>query len=158
MQNRGQHDFFTETIRLKTGEINISPLDLNIEQNRIEVQYKPTLQVSTPVMNRQGMKRSIAILNVYGQVMLESLAQTVRDVADPLPALNSDGYFLGGPRVADEWGFMFKRTDLSLAVGREESALAKRRENQAQSACFHSCRLCDPKPYPQQLIGVGFPR
>lgn len=102
LQNKCQHDIFTETIRLKTGEISISPLDLNIEQNWIEVQYKPTSRISTSNMNRQGMKRRVVFLNVYFQVMLDSLTHAAPDRADPLPALNGDGYICRNPKAADE--------------------------------------------------------
>ena len=116
LQNKGRRYFFTDAFKLKSGEIFVSPLDLNVEQDKIEVPYKPMLRVATPVTNSQGVKRGIVILNFNGQVMLDSFAAAAPTAADHTMLLNNEGYWLKSPKTADEWGFMFKRTDLSLAA------------------------------------------
>jgi diguanylate cyclase (GGDEF)-like protein/PAS domain S-box-containing protein len=115
LQNKGQRYFFTDTFKLNLGEIFISPLDLNIEQNKIEIPYKPMLRIATPVANQQGVKRGIVILNFFGRVMLDSFAKATASITDHAMILNSQGYWLKSPKTADEWGFMFKRSDLSMA-------------------------------------------
>lgn len=63
LQNKGQRYYFTDTIKLNPGEVFVSPLDLNIEQNKIEVPFKPMLRIATSVFDQQGNKRGIVILN-----------------------------------------------------------------------------------------------
>jgi PAS domain S-box-containing protein len=116
LQNKGQRYFFTDTIKLKAGEIFVSPLDLNIEQDKIEVPHKPMIRAATPLVDSRGAKRGILILNYYGRVMLDSFAETTRDIADHVMVVNGDGYWLKSPKTDEEWGFMFKRTDLMLAA------------------------------------------
>jgi diguanylate cyclase (GGDEF)-like protein/PAS domain S-box-containing protein len=114
LQNKGKRYFFTDTMRLAPGETFVSPLDLNIENDRIEVPYKPMIRVGTPVVDAAGAKRGIVILNYHGRDLLQVFAEETAEVADHIMLVNREGYFLKSPRTDDEWGFMFKRADLSL--------------------------------------------
>ncbi|MDH4284611.1 MAG: ATP-binding protein, partial [Gallionellaceae bacterium] len=116
LQNKGKRYFFTDTIKLNPGEIFVSPLDLNVEQNKIEMPYKPMLRVATPVADRQGRKRGIVILNYYGNNMLQAFASGAAGSQGQGMVVNSDGYWLKSRNPADEWGFMFKRPDISMAA------------------------------------------
>ncbi len=116
LQDKSQRYFFTDTIRLNPGEVFISPLDLNIEQNRIEVPYKPMVRIATPISDRQGNKRGIVILNYHGKDLLQAFANETASISDHSMVINSEGYWLKSPRPADEWGFMFKRPEQSMAV------------------------------------------
>ena len=115
LQNKGQRYFFTDTFKLNPGEIFISPLDLNVEQDRIEIPYKPMLRLATPVTDQNGVKRGIVIMNYFGRVMLDSFAAQTGNIIDHAMLLNSEGYWLKSSKTSDEWGFMFKRSDLTLA-------------------------------------------
>lgn len=115
LQNKGSRYFFSDAFKLQPSEVFISPLDLNIEQNKIEIPYKPMIRVATPVLDDQGKKRGIVILNYYGREMLQAFATATAGAADHIMMVNGDGYWLKSPNSDDEWGFMFKRPDLSLA-------------------------------------------
>ncbi len=117
LQDKSKRYFFTDTIKLKAGEVFISPLDLNIEHNEIERPFKPMLRLATPVFDSQGKKRGIVILNFYGQILLDAFARGTANIVDHAMVLNAEGYWLKSPKVEDEWGFMFKKSELSLAVG-----------------------------------------
>jgi len=116
LQNKSQRYYFIDSFRLEPGEIYVSPLDLNIEQDKIEVPYKPMLRLATPVADSRGAKRGIVIINCYGGMMLDSFAGAATDIADHAMMVNSEGYWLRSPKAGDEWGFMFNRPDLSLAA------------------------------------------
>lgn len=45
LQDKSKRYFFTDTIKLKADEVFISPLDLNIEHNEIEMPFKPMLRL-----------------------------------------------------------------------------------------------------------------
>ncbi|MFZ1829081.1 MAG: ATP-binding protein, partial [Candidatus Competibacteraceae bacterium] len=115
LQNKGKRYFFTDSFKLAPGEIFISPLDLNVEQNVVEVPYKPMLRFATPVSDAQGVKRGIVIINYYGKEILSAFAQASSAMGDRAMLLNREGYWLKGPKAEDEWGFMFKKPESSLA-------------------------------------------
>ncbi len=87
LQNKGQRYFFTDTMELAPGEIFVSPLDLNIEHDKIEEPYKPMLRLATPVADRQGVKRGIVIINYFGSDMLQEFSQITEKVADHVMVL-----------------------------------------------------------------------
>ena len=115
LQNKGNRYFFTDSIKLAPGEIFISPLDLNIEGNAIELPHKPMLRFATPVSDAHGVKRGIVIVNYLGGELLRAFANATDDIANHAMLVNGDGYWLKSPVPADEWGFMFKKPELSLA-------------------------------------------
>lgn len=116
LQDKSQRYYFTNSIKLKFGEIFVSPLDLNIEQNKIEVPYKPIMRAAMQVADQKGNKRGIIILNYYGNDLLQSFSDATVNIADQVMLINSDGYWLYSPNQGDEWGFMFNRPELSLAA------------------------------------------
>ena len=116
LQNKNNRYYFTDTMKLNPGEMFVSPLDLNIEQDRIEIPYKPMLRVATPVADRQGKKRGVVVLNYYGNDMLQAFSNAVSGPFRQGMLVNSDGYWLKSHDPSDEWGFMFKRPELGMAA------------------------------------------
>lgn len=116
LQNKAQRYFFADSFKLQPGEVFVSPLDLNIEQNKIEEPYKPMVRLATPVADRYGNKRGIVILNYYGRDMLDAFSTATSNISKHIMVLNGEGYWLKSPNPADEWGFMFKKPELSLAA------------------------------------------
>ena len=115
LQDKGKRYYFTDSIKLSPGQIYVSPLDLNVEQDKIDVPYKPMLRIATPVADRAGNKRGIVILNYYGRELLDVFSRASITIGDHIMMLNGDGYFLKSPDRQQEWGFMLQRPDLSLA-------------------------------------------
>jgi diguanylate cyclase (GGDEF)-like protein/PAS domain S-box-containing protein len=112
LQNKGKRYFFSDAFKLNPGEIFVSPLDLNIEGNQVEVPWKPMIRMGTPVFDQKNVKRGIVLLNYYGNELLERL----RVLGEKqLWLTNADGYWLLGPDNESEWGFMFKKQELTLA-------------------------------------------
>ena len=132
LQNKGSRYFFTDAFKLQPGEVFISPLDLNIEQNKVEVPYKPMVRLATPVVDDQGKKRGIVILNYDGREMLQDFVTLTTGAADHIMVLNGEGYWLKSPKHNDEWGFMFKRPELSLAARAPEAWKKIRAEDRGQ--------------------------
>jgi len=114
LQNKGARYYFTDSIKLNPGEVFLSQLDLNVEEGKVEVPYKPTLRLATPVFDERGEKRGIVILNYRGQAVLDAFAKATAAIADHVMVVNSEGYWLKSANPDDEWGFMFTRADLRL--------------------------------------------
>jgi len=112
LQNKAGRYYFDDCFALNVGEFFVSPLDLNIEQNQIERPFKPMIRIGTPVYDDSGKKRGIVLINYLGNHALQKLHAYS---AENLQVLNRDGYWLKAAQPDDEWGFMFKVTDRSLA-------------------------------------------
>lgn len=107
LQDKGNRYYFTDTIRLPRNAIYISPFDLNIENGALERPLKPMLRIAMPVVDHQGVKQGIAILNYLGSHLLDALNDQVSGNSEATLLINADGYWLKGLKPEDEWGFMF---------------------------------------------------
>ena len=113
LQDKGQRYYFSSAMQLGRDEIYVSPLDLNIEQGRVETPFKPMLRVAQRVWDGDGNPRGIVVLNFFGSHLLDTFVAVVQSggTAFPVSLLNRDGYWLKGQHPADEWGFMFGRRE-----------------------------------------------
>ncbi len=116
LQNKGKRYYFTDTMLLNKGEVFVSPMDLNIEQGKVEVPYKPVIRFGTPLYNNEGKQLGAIILNYRADHLLGLLRKTGKATAGQTMLLNNRGYWLLAPDTDDQWGFMLPdRNDLSFA-------------------------------------------
>jgi diguanylate cyclase (GGDEF)-like protein/PAS domain S-box-containing protein len=107
LQNKAHRYYFTESIALKSGDIYISQLDLNMEYQKVEVPLKPVIRYSAPVFDADGNKDGVVILNYLAKEMLERFNDMTKRFEGEVVLLNKEGYYLVGFTKEDEWGFMF---------------------------------------------------
>ena len=91
---------------LAPDDIYISPLDLNVEQGRIETPFKPVMRFGTPIFAASGTAAGIVALNYLGQRLLDAVRRSAVPISDHLHLLEPRGYSLHGPIPNDAWGFM----------------------------------------------------
>jgi PAS domain S-box-containing protein len=111
LQNLVGSYYFTKTMRLRPGQVYISPLDLNIEHGRTEVPYKPVLRLGTSVQERSGRPRGILLVDVDGRRLLDDFTESMGNKRDHVMLVSPEGYWLVSPDSKDEWGFMFQRKE-----------------------------------------------
>ena len=116
LQNVSGSYYFINAMRLKPGQVFISPLDLNVENGKVEAPHKPMLRLATPVQDRNGMARGILVFNVAAQSLLDSFTESLVGARDHAMLLNSSGYWLVSPNRDDAWGFMFQRRHTLASV------------------------------------------
>lgn len=109
LQDKSARYYFQQSRSLEPGGIYISPLDLNVEDGRIETPYKPVMRFVAPVDDAEGNRRGLLVLNYLGERLVDSFRRAAANIADHVQLLNDDGYWLSGPHPDDEWGFMFGR-------------------------------------------------
>jgi len=107
LQFKGNRYYCEATFALNEREIFVSPLDLNIEQNVVEIPIKPMIRFGTPVYDASGSKRGILILNYYGALLLEHLERGVPNALSEIMLLNPEGYWMTGRDADSLWGFMY---------------------------------------------------
>jgi len=109
LQNKKGRYYFDETLLLNEGGIYTSPIDLNIENNKIEEPYKPMLRIGTPAFLNEE-KVGVVILNYLAKNILDESSLDDKDVLDSfsnqVEILDSNGYWLKSS-LPRSWGMMF---------------------------------------------------
>jgi len=106
LQNKADRYYFNESIKLSEDEIYISRLDLNVENGQVEEPFKPIIRIATPIFIN-GEKRGVLIFNYLAEILLDSLDDNIGLEGEKVFLINKDGYWLKGPDLNDEWGFVF---------------------------------------------------
>ncbi len=107
LQNKKDRYYFTETVKLNQESVYVSPLDLNIEHNEIEIPYKPMIRLSTPVYDEQGNLKGIIVLNYLAEDMLKQFRELANNSQGEVILLNASGYRLSSLNPDNDWNFMF---------------------------------------------------
>ena len=108
LQDKSRRYYFQEAIRLESGQVYISPLDLNIEDGEVQQPYKPMMRFATPIFDQAGNRQGIVVLNYFGERLINHFLLAAANIADHIELLNEDGYWLSSQNPADAWGFMFE--------------------------------------------------
>ncbi|MBD9482632.1 diguanylate cyclase [Pseudomonas sp. PDM14] len=64
LQEKGHYAYVFDTLRMRPGEIRLSPIVINHEQGAHSGLGKPTLHVSTPLANEQGVIFALIVINI----------------------------------------------------------------------------------------------
>ena len=107
LQNKKERYYFTEAINLKEETVYVSPLDLNMEQGKVEIPFKPMIRLSTPVYDNDGKVRGIIVLNYLADYTLLGLRELAKNSQGEIFLLNSNGYSISSDNVENDWNFMF---------------------------------------------------
>lgn len=106
LQSKKGRYYFTDALARGRGEVFVSPMDLNMEQGRIEDPFKPMIRFGTPVYDLAGGKRGVVVLNYLGAHLLDELEEMSRLSMGRVLLVNREGFWLKGLSSEDEWGFM----------------------------------------------------
>ena len=108
LQNKEGRYYFKNSIKLNKGEIFMSDFDLNMEDKKIELPYKPVLRFATPVIDKSGKKQGIVIVNYLGKNILNDIENN-SDFKNSSSYFmtNNSSYYLIHQDKNKEWGFMF---------------------------------------------------
>lgn len=106
LQNKADRYYFTEAIKLGAGEVYISPMDLNQENGKLEIPYKPMVRFSMPVFDSFGNKKGVLVVNFLAELFLKNFKQLIsqNDLHRGM-LLNQDGYWLSCINSENEFGF-----------------------------------------------------
>jgi len=107
LQNETSSDYFTEAMKLREGEIYVSPINLSRENGQIEQPYKPVIRYATPIYNEAGEKRGIVIANLLIENLFEiaDKEEFEQEYQQKLIVVNDQGYYLYHSDDSKTWGF-----------------------------------------------------
>lgn len=122
LQDKSQHDYYKKTITLPKRSIYISKLDLNVEHGEIEVPFKPTYRIASPVRDENGLLVGVFIINLNMRAVLDRLTHPSSGVKYFF--LDAEGHLLAGGNKAEQFqhlthhnaNYADKNTELWAAV------------------------------------------
>jgi signal transduction histidine kinase/DNA-binding response OmpR family regulator len=106
LQDKSQRPYFREVLHAPPDVAVFSPLDLNVEHEKIEQPIKSTIRVSGQILGPDGKTRAFLVLNYLGDQLLREFRQDT-GTHGQLMLLNADGFWLQGPTPDSNWGFMY---------------------------------------------------
>lgn len=131
LQNKGNRYYFRDAISMKAGEIFVSPLDLNMEQGKLERPIVPTMRFATPVFDDSGHVRGVVVLNYRAEILLQRFSELFpQEDNGRFWLLNRDGYWLKADNKTREWGFVL---DKSQNIKKHYSRLWEAMQTEAHS-------------------------
>ena len=123
LQDKSLRPFFVETLHAPPQMAVISPLDLNVDNDRIQIPLKSVIRVSGKIVGPDGATMALLVMNYLGSDLVRELT-AAKDSSKNLMLLNSNGFWLQNPDPAKEWGFILPNHGPSLEVS--DPALWKR--------------------------------
>lgn len=105
LQQKGDRNYFIETIKLKAGSVYFSEIDLNKEFGKLDIPYKPTLRAASPLYVN-GKLFGIVIINTNLGQLFEELQRT-KSPNENLFIFNNDAQFIIHPDESETFGFEF---------------------------------------------------
>ena len=105
LQDKSDRYYYLDAKGLGSGEIYISPLDLNVEQGKVEIPYKPMIRYVRAVYDEKHAVLGYIVINYLANRIFERLDEPVEQ-GDAIPCLvNQNGYYLHCPDPEKLWGF-----------------------------------------------------
>lgn len=106
LQNKASRYYYLASTGIHDDKMYVSPLDLNVEQGKIERPFKPMLRFSRPLRNADGELKGVIVLNYLGDLLLNELKREMNRIPGEGSLVNKDGYWLASSESGNEWGFM----------------------------------------------------
>lgn len=107
LQNKKDRYYFYEAAALPEGALHISPLDLNIEHNEIEIPHKPMIRLGMPIHALDGRLSGVLVVNYLADDFLDLFNRYDQTTPGHIMLINDKGYYLSSYDKTMEWGFMF---------------------------------------------------
>lgn len=97
LQNKAARYYFQKSVGLHSGQVYISPFDLNVEQGQVE-ENNPTLRVASAVYSR-GQVLGIVVLNLDGADLFEAVWGNAAIATDAIALVSRNGFSLIRPQA-----------------------------------------------------------
>ncbi|MBU0720512.1 PAS domain S-box protein [bacterium] len=99
LQDKSQRDYFIKFSKLDENSVGFSSLDLNVENKKVEVPWRPTLRMGIPVFI-DGRRVGMVVANYCMQHWLEDISKLT---LNNFYLVDSDGYFISHPDEKWKW-------------------------------------------------------
>lgn len=111
LQEKGTRYYFNETMKKEGRDIYISPIDLNMENGNVEIPYNPTIRIGVNLYDNENKKIGILVTNFKAESLINIIRNRSKATTGEKYLINKDGYYIIGPDIDREWGFMFGKSE-----------------------------------------------
>ena len=102
LQDKSDRYYVHEGLAHEAGQVYVSPLDLNVERGRVEKPERPVIRFATPIVDRQGNKRGLLIVNLHAAYLLGQIQDMAGGRGGVAYLFDRSGFYLS--RSADTAG------------------------------------------------------
>jgi PAS domain S-box-containing protein len=104
LARQGNENFLQDAIKLRAGEVYVSPIDLNRENGAVETPHVPVLRVATPLRKPDGTAFGIVLIDIDMRPAFARIRAARRDGGHAY-VVNERGDYLVHPDPAREFAF-----------------------------------------------------
>ncbi|WP_373483732.1 EAL domain-containing protein [Acetobacterium sp.] len=105
---KGNQTYFEEGMKLNRGEIFISPMDLSMNGEEVEMPVKPVMRLVLPVFTDKNERQGILVLNYLAKNMLDQIENDSKSNMDmKILLLNNEGYYLLSENSHKDFSFVY---------------------------------------------------
>jgi nitrogen fixation/metabolism regulation signal transduction histidine kinase len=112
LQNKQEMSYFKNAIALEKGDLFISSLELNRENNAVEKPIKPTIRYATPVYDQSNTLLGVIVLNVDMKKIMKVMTNEMQ-AGSQMQFVSPEGYYYFHPDASKTWG---SKNDLNTKV------------------------------------------
>ncbi|MDW6016859.1 HAMP domain-containing sensor histidine kinase [Vibrio plantisponsor] len=115
LQDKSRRYYVEQGMKAGDGKIYLSNVDLNVENGKIEVPFRPTIRATIKTGPTHGLHTGLLVLNYDVGGLLEVIRSFDSDRVN-LQLIDTDGYWLKNVDPKLEWGRDLKETTHSIAA------------------------------------------
>jgi signal transduction histidine kinase/CheY-like chemotaxis protein len=152
LEQKASRPYFARTMAARDGEVMVSAVELNQENDKIEIPRAPVVRVSTPIFRPDSAPFGMLIINVDMRSAFKRLdEETSLDAITYV--VNERGDYLSHPEESREFGFEFGKSYRiqddypglirAVATGEQQPDLFEDRSGKSFGVAFASVRLAD---------------
>ncbi len=105
LQDKADRAYFQASVGLDKGSVYASPMEINIEFGRPELQPQPVFRLLTPLVDQQAQRQGVLVINYLGDKWIDLIVRQAARHGTVLYLLNRDGDWMRGPDPANDWNF-----------------------------------------------------
>jgi signal transduction histidine kinase len=162
LQNKSKRYYVHDTLKVKVGEIYISPMDLNVERGKVESPEKPVVRFGTPVADRLGIIQGMVVINLHAEFFLDQMQQIAMARGGTTYLFNLSGFYL--VRRADSAEQPFEMKPISeLSDVFPDTVLQKIMQGNHQTQAVGDwiiayAPVSQPNVTPQWVVALAYPQ
>jgi len=99
LQDKSGRYYVHEGLEHESGQVYVSPLDLNIEHGVVEKPERPVIRFATPIVDRKGVKQGLLIINLHAAFVLGQIQELAGSRGGVSYLFDRSGFYLS--RTAD---------------------------------------------------------
>ncbi|MGY2576045.1 sensor histidine kinase [Vibrio sp. C8] len=119
LQDKSSRYYVVQGMKAGDGKIYLSNVDLNVENGKIEVPFRPTIRATIKTGSTHGLHTGLLVLNYDVGGLLDVIRSFDSDRVN-LQLIDTDGYWLKNVDPKLEWGRDLKETTHNITVHNPE--------------------------------------